>query len=335
MNTALMRVGTFFVVGIFLLALAPSIANATTVDSRPTLGQLEGEIAASVKIKDAPPLVKLIPNLSTNDSTSTMVPMPSTCYGSWPPSATQPIPKDVTTQCEWGDTAAIRSIVLMGDSQASMWLPAFNSLGRDLGWKIIFIAKKSCSPWITNSQSMSDSANVYSNTACKAFVKSEIKFVNSIRPTVVIPVGLQVVSANNEVTEAQDEIATAKTIAAMKPSGSKILLLQGFSWAFSGITPQECLTIHATDLPGCEVTRSELSGYPVISGLNAAATKEHIGVVPTLKLFCTARLCPIFVKARTGDHLVYFDLGHMNNQYSVWISRALETLMQPYLPSST
>jgi hypothetical protein len=332
MNTTLMRVGTFLVVGICCLTPALSKASATSVDLRPTLSQLEGEITASVKIKDAPPLAKLIPNLSTNDATITMVPMPSACYGSWPPSVSQPIPKDVTTQCEWGDTAATRSIVLMGDSQASMWLPAFNSLGLDLGWKIIFIAKKSCSPWITNSRLMSDSANVYSNTACKAFVKSEIEFVNSLHPTVVIPVGLQVVSANNEATEVQDEDATAKTLAALKPSGSKILLLQGFSWAFSGITPQDCLTIHSTDLTGCEVTRSDLKGYSVSSGLKAAAKKDQIGVVPTLKLFCTERLCPIFVKAQTGYHLVYFDLGHMNSQYSVWISRALETLMVPYLP---
>jgi hypothetical protein len=214
-----------------------------------------------------------------------------------------------------------------------MWLPTFNTLGLRLGWKIFFLAKSGCPPWITSSPYLSNKVSVYSNTACKAFVKSEIAFVNSVHPTVVIPIGLQVPSRTDQVTEKVQEASTLRTIAALKPSRAKILFLAGFSWTFGGITPQDCLTIHPTDLPGCEANLSVLSAYPGISGLEAAAKKEDVGVVPTLTLFCAKYLCPIFVKSPSGDHLIYFDDGHMNNQYSVWISRAFGTLIQPYLPN--
>jgi hypothetical protein len=322
--------------GLATLLLAPSAAKASAAQSeRPTLAQLESELAISAAIKDAPPLNSLIPPLSTNPAAVTLSPMPSACYGSWPVSARQPIPEDAATKCAWGDKVAKRSIFLIGDSQAAMWLPAFNALGQDLGWKILFLGKPSCAPWISTSAYNNDGSNVSSNAACKEFVHNEIKFVNSVHPNVVIPIGLDIPTKTNVVTPSDQESAVLKTLKALKPSGAKVLLLAGFSYVltYDGVpTSQDCLTIHSTDLPACEVIPSQAETYPAVSGVESAAVADNIDVVPTLKLFCAKGLCPIFVKAPSGDHLIYFDAFHMINQYSTWISRALENLIQHDLP---
>ncbi len=322
--------------GLATVLLAPSAATASaTPSARPTLVQLEAEIAASAAIKVAPPLKDLVPQFSTNTATTTMVPMPSACYGSWPPTAPQPIPKNAATVCAWGDTAAKRSIFLIGDSQAAMWLPAFNALGIDLGWKILFLAKSSCAPWINTSAYNNDGSSVWNNAACITFLRNEINFVNSVHPNVVIPIGMDIPTKSDYVTVKDQEAAVLKTFLALKPSRAKILLLGGFSYVNSdqGLpTPQNCFMIHSTNLPECEASRQEASPYPAVGGGDAAAAADKITVVPTLDLFCAVRLCPIFVKAPSGDHLVYFDTHHMNNSYSAWISRALDTLIQPDLP---
>jgi hypothetical protein len=327
----------FAVFGFAAALLAPVVTASAASSERPTLRELESELAASAAIKNAPPPNSLIPALTTNPAAVTLSPMPKACYGSWPVSAPQPIPTNAATTCAWGDTSAKRSIFLMGDSQAAMWLPAFNALGRDLGWKIYFLGKPSCAPWISTSNYNNDGSNVSSNKACKKFVHNEINFVNSVHPNVVIPVGLDIPTKTNVVTLADQQSAVLKTLQALKPSGAKILLLGGFSYVltYDGVpTPQDCLTIHSTDLPACEVIPSQAETYPALSALESAAVVDKIDVVPTLKLFCAKGLCPIFVKAPSGDHLIYFDAFHMINQYSTWISRALETLIQPDLPTT-
>jgi hypothetical protein len=215
-----------------------------------------------------------------------------------------------------------------------MWLPAFNALGHDLGWKIYFLGKPSCAPWITTSPYNNDGTHVYNNSACAAFVHNEINFVNTVHPNVVIPVGLDIPTKTNLITTAQQENAVLRTIQALKPSRAKILLLGGFSYAFFGVpTPENCLTIHPTDLPGCVVSLKEVNSYPAIGAEFSVAKVAQVAVVPTLDLFCAKTHCPIFVKAPSGNHLIYFDAWHMNGLYSVWISRALESLIRTDLPS--
>jgi SGNH domain (fused to AT3 domains) len=324
--------------GLTTAVLVPSVATASsTTSARPTLSQLEAEIAASATIKMAPPLSDLVPQLSTNTALTTMVPMPSACYGSWPPTVAQPIPANAATTCAWGDTSAKRSIFLIGDSQAAMWLPAFNALGQDLGWKILFLGKPSCAPWLNTSAYNNDGSSVWNNAACKTFLRNEINFVNLTRPNVVIPVGVDVPTKGDYVTLQQQEDAVLKTFQALRPSRAKILLLGGFSYVSSdqGLpTPQNCLTIHSSNLPECEASPQQVATYPAIGGGDAAAKSYNVTVVPTLNLFCTKLKCPIFVKSPSGDHLIYFDSFHMDNVYSAWISRALETLIKPDLPAA-
>src|SRR5207302_10722695 len=48
--------------------------------------------------------------------------------------------------CAFGDLAGSRTVVVLGDSNAFMWLPAFDQIGKRLHWKVIVLAKNSCPP---------------------------------------------------------------------------------------------------------------------------------------------------------------------------------------------
>ncbi len=48
--------------------------------------------------------------------------------------------------CPVGDTTATRSVVLLGDSHANMWLPALDQVGQRAGFRVVPIIKFGCSP---------------------------------------------------------------------------------------------------------------------------------------------------------------------------------------------
>jgi hypothetical protein len=46
--------------------------------------------------------------------------------------------------CVWGDRVGSHTLVLLGDSHARMWLPAFDVIGKRLHWKVVLLSKSSC-----------------------------------------------------------------------------------------------------------------------------------------------------------------------------------------------
>jgi hypothetical protein len=47
-------------------------------------------------------------------------------------------------ECIGGDPASVVSLVLFGDSHAAQWLPAFDEIAEDRGWRLVLIRKPAC-----------------------------------------------------------------------------------------------------------------------------------------------------------------------------------------------
>ena len=75
--------------------------------------------------------------------------------------------------------------------------------------------------------------------------------------------------------------------------------------------------------------------YELLAGFRAIAASTKGAVANVTPLFCTTTKCAIFVKAGDANHLVYFDQYHTNRWYSVWISRALDSILGALLPATT
>jgi hypothetical protein len=86
--------------------------------------------------------------------------------------ALKPLPTNLGTTCSFSDTTATKTLMLFGDSQASMWLPAFNIAGELLHWKILLEAKDGCAPWISPVTSQQGSS------ACNDWVRGDCSRTN-------------------------------------------------------------------------------------------------------------------------------------------------------------
>ena len=325
---------TFVVIGALsgIADAGSPTASAAKFGARPTLAQLEADIANSVQLSAGPNITTTIPPLlSMTPADMSIVPMDPECYSD----SVKSVPANFATRCAWGSKTATRTIFIFGDSQAAQWVPAFNALGVDLGWKIIMLGLSQCSPWV-------DPQKLYytgtSLAACDKFRTEEFKAINKTHPTIVIPEGFELdYGKGNYATPAQflGELQTMATD--LKPSGAKLVFLSpipGFYPDFTNQTPSTCLTAHASNIQPCIYSPTQMVSYELLTGFKAIAASTNGAVANVTPLFCTTSKCALFVKAGNANHLVFFNNYHVNRWYSLWISQALETILTPLLTST-
>jgi len=322
-------VGALALMQILLIWMPNDSLGASLPPAGPTLAQLISYVVASSHVEHAPNLSTSRPTLvrAAEDGTAAMIPSP--CISST--EATKPLPTNAGKTCAFGDTKATKTLLLFGDSQASMWLPAFNVAGEMLRWKIIFLAKDGCGPWISPVTSNKGSS------ACFQWVRGEIDIANQLKPQVVVPVGLtlSLLSDNQYPSTSQFVYEVQSMVKAIAPSRSEILLLQEvpqFYSYFTSATPESCLTVHSSSIQSCELTVKQVKAIETNVGLSDVATSDHLETVPIRKLFCGKIRCDVFVNSPGESHLVYQDWAHMNATYSAWIGRATAQLLAKYLP---
>ena len=310
----------------------PLRASAAKIEARPTLAQLEADIASSVQLTAGPNIETTIPPLlSMTPVDMSIVPMDPACYSD----SVNSVPSNFATRCAWGSKTATRTIFLFGDSQAAQWVPALNALGLDLGWKIIMLGLSQCSPWV-------DPQKLYytgtSLAACTKFRNEEFRAINKTHPAIVIPDGLELDYGKGKYATPAQFVGELQTMAtALKPSGAKLVFLSplpGFYPDFTNETPATCLTAHAGNIQTCLYSPTQMVSYELLTGFKAIAASTQGAVANVTPLFCTTAKCAIFVKAGNTNHLVFYNDYHINRWYSLWISQALETILNPLLTST-
>ena len=244
--------------------IAPVLAGAGTpgasvaaFGARPTLAQLEADIASSVQLSAGPNIKTSIPPLlSMTPVDMSIVPMDPACYSD----SVKSVPSNFATRCAWGSKTATRTIFLFGDSQAAQWVPALNALGVDLGWKIIMLGLSQCSPWV-------DPQKVYytgtSLAACDEIpqrgVQGHQQDASRHRDSRWLGARLR----KGKLRDASQFLGELQTMAtALKPSGAKLVFLSpipGFYPDFTNETPSTCLTAHAGNIGTVSTARPRWS----------------------------------------------------------------------------
>jgi hypothetical protein len=313
------------------VGITTAVASSASSDSRPSLQSLESLIKTAVTIHQAPNLSTTIPALSTMTPRDVVIQhMRYRCYSD---GFNPKIPTDVQISCAWGDVGAKRSILLWGDEQAAMWLPAFDRFGLDHGWKILFLGKPNCPPWINPNQKTYTGA---SRVGCNSFVSSVIKFANASHPSYIVPVGMGGdYGLGHWPTKSEMTSEVLATYNALAPSTGHIVFLDQIPWFekwFTSATPTTCLKQHSTDVTKCLV-KPFIDTNVVRIGVANVSHQKNRPVVPVRQLFCTSRACALFVRSPEGFRLVYYNQFLINRYYSVWISKALGSLLAPFLPA--
>jgi hypothetical protein len=334
---SLIAVGVVVVAGlvISLVMLNGSTSSPTVAVPAPaaSVAALAKDLALASPAQALPPLA-----LSTSQLTSdvTYTGFDRGClvaFNAARPTGTRP------ANCFFGDQSTSRTLVLYGDSNADMWLAAFDELGRLHHFRVELVARASCQ--IPDLKLWNPAAHA-PGVACTAFRKWALGEIARIHPFVTIvsdyEYGRRWDYFDHPVAPSVEAAAVTRTLAAIAQHSTETVLLATPPALF--VDPTQCLSLHSRDIsrcgapvaclsishqsdPACTFASSTGRTWALVNRLHAASDAGGAHYVNVDSLFCSATACPAVV-----DHLVVnFDLRHVSLHYSVFVSRALGQLI--------
>jgi peptidoglycan/LPS O-acetylase OafA/YrhL len=204
--------------------------------------------------------------------------------------------------CRLGDARSSKTIVVIGDSHAQMWIPpVLRMAGRD-GWAVVPFVKPRCIPrsWSSKGE-------------CGKWYRWATRRASALRPDVTLLIGSWM-----GVWKPPRAIAPVGALATTMKRVSASVIVVG-DVPGQKRDPTDCLLAPRATMATCttEATRVQLSTNRTIA---ANARKQGVGFVDTLGWFCahprgwsTRYLCPLVVD-RT---ITCVDPGHISRTYGL------------------
>jgi peptidoglycan/LPS O-acetylase OafA/YrhL len=226
--------------------------------------------------------------------------------------------------CVYGDAHADTTIVLIGDSHAGHWFPAFNVLAKRNGWRLIPLVKASC-PFIDMRVYHPFAAREY--TECAAWRARAIRAANAARPDLVVVAtayrGIRPIVAADNSARAQGE-AMAREIGRLRAPAAIIVDSPRSNTDVPG-----CLSRHPTDVHECAIRRSE--AFPATFGARerVAATRSGAAIIDIVAAVCPSTPCPV---VRDGM-ILYRDGHHLTATFVRTLAPAFDAALRPLLAS--
>jgi hypothetical protein len=236
------------------------------------------------------------------------------------------------SSCTFENPNAHHTIVILGDSHAAMWLPAFEAIGKRVGWRVIDLWKVSCGPADIDYFLLQEG---HPYTACTTWHRWLYKEVNQLDPSIVVVTGLIIPAITNSSTfsPADWETGLDASLSKIKSPGTKKVVLGDIGYlvpsattnpGYSTTSPADCLALHTTSIQDCSLAESKAvftSFQAADKDASAVAGAKYINVIPW---FCSA-VCTAVV----GNLLVYSDSQHITAPYAAYLSGVLQDALQP------
>ncbi|HVL23598.1 MAG TPA: acyltransferase family protein [Thermomicrobiales bacterium] len=232
--------------------------------------------------------------------------------------------KDTTSAaCVFGNPDAKQTVVVFGDSHGTMWIPAFDEIGRQADWRVVQLTKPGCPA--------ADFANYSTSlgreyTECAEFREFAFGTIAELRPDVVVVTGARkgvIVSDTGEpnsddtAVDAAWEQGLATSLDRMQPHADRLIVLGDIAYADEpGL---DCLSANPDDVEACNVPRDEavLADHNAMERRVAAAHgADYVDLIP---YFCTETTCPAVI----GNLTTRRDTLHVAENYALWLSGAL------------
>jgi peptidoglycan/LPS O-acetylase OafA/YrhL len=231
-------------------------------------------------------------------------------------------------ECAMGDTASKTTVALVGDSHASMWIPAFQQIGTQRPWRLETMAKTACPMMDVPIANRFVSPLVEYIQRCEQWRGQIIARLRAEHPRLIM------VSVFRGYTASQSNgflsgftsydpawiDGLTRLVRQLRETGAKVLVLGPLPRLTTSVPG--CLSEHLEDATACSPPMSFAFNRPGIAA-EAAATQAGGGQYADLtELFCTENRCPVIV----GNTLVYVDAGHLTLEYSRLLAPALAAL---------
>jgi peptidoglycan/LPS O-acetylase OafA/YrhL len=221
--------------------------------------------------------------------------------------------ENVRTLCPHGD--GVRTVVVIGDSHARAWIPAFSRIIDVGGWTAYYLVKPQCTAAHITIASL-DSDEPF--TDCSDFQEWVIDEVEAKHPDLVVVASSPPV---NGVFHGDDRITSVEGIIPVLRAGYDDLFLELSQYADqvalvrdvpkSPDDPATCLSSGSPSLGDCmfePVERSTVLGDVAVDSARASG----IEVVDPTPWLCYQGECPIVI----GGTLSYRDTDHITTEYA-------------------
>jgi peptidoglycan/LPS O-acetylase OafA/YrhL len=228
----------------------------------------------------------------------------------------------VRTLCPRGDTSSTHTIVVLGNSHARHWIPAFDSIGATLHYRVYYLAKSQC---VLSDVTPDLGDSGAPDTGCVQFRQWAVQQIARLHPDLVVlstsPTTAGVYDANgNDVTDKTqvDQIVQAGYVALLhqlENDSERAVFLLDIPQVDRD--PGTCLSTGHPSLKTCLSSSHRHSDDALRQ--QEAATQAGVQAIPTQQWFCYQGVCPAVV----GNLIVHRDFGHMTNEYSAFLAGPL------------
>ena len=229
--------------------------------------------------------------------------------------------------CPRGDANADRTIVVFGNSHARMWIPAFDKIGSELGYRTYYFVKPNCAATLVTVGKLEPGSPLWPE--CDDFRSWALDQIATLDPDLVVvassgPNPVLYDAAGNRIPKDGIEDAAREgyvdLFTRLSTTAQRTVLLRDVPK--SEVLPDECLTQKGNDLGDClfkplaaSVTDADLSVQ--------AAEQTGTTVVDPTKWICWDGSCPTVI----GDTLPYRDRGHLTTTYAASLADELVTAL--------
>ena len=225
--------------------------------------------------------------------------------------------------CVGGEIGASKTLVLYGDSHATMWMPAFDRIGKELGWEIHLFAKLAC-PLVEE--------NVWSYQLNKPFFECQtwqvdvLSRIQEINPDVIVATdqwkpAVKNGSKDDGGVEALWKRSFEPAMAKLKSFTNRLIVLGNVPNIEAD--PASCVGQAGASPWQCSTLRDD-SEYVAINRIERKATIAVGGqYISTMEWACTIQFCPTVI----GGRVAYFDQWHFSDTYVKWLNPILKAAL--------
>lgn len=230
--------------------------------------------------------------------------------------------QDMHRLCARGAPDGDRTVVVIGDSHARAWIPAFDKISIEGNWRAYYLVKSQCTAAHVTVAPVDDERPF---TGCDDFHDWAMSQIESIHPDLVVvasspPVnGVYDGETRHEATEQVAPLLSAgydHLFLDLRSAAERVVLLRDVPK--SSDDPGTCLTTGSPSLADCmfePVERSRLLGDVAVQSARLARVK----VVDPTPWLCYQDECPVVI----GGTLSYRDTDHLTTEYAAKLAGAL------------